>query len=297
MRARILELAPKENTSRREGLHLEHVTDVRNLYCPSQPAVTERDEYVTYSEFLPASNLQPYIYCYWQLKTSQPLQHPFSYRVVADGCIDIFFEMSRCDESFVMGFCRTFTEFPLAPEFNYLGVRFLPAMFPRVFSVDASELSNRYRSLHEVIPDTARFIRDHIQPQYSIASIVEKLDAHFTEKLSGIRETDARFFKALQHILSKQGVLSIQSDIDTGLSSRQMRRLFNFYVGDSPKIFAKVVRFQNILRAKPSLQSLRENKLFYDAGYYDQAHFIKEFRNFYGVTPSKAFGRTNNAVS
>ena len=79
--------------------------------------------------------------------------------------------------------------------------------------------------------------------------------------------------------------------MNTGVSQRQLRRLFEFYIGDTAKTFAKVVRFQNILRAKPSSQSLRQNKLFFDVGYYDQAHFIKEFKNFYGVTPSKAFGR------
>lgn len=271
---------------------LRHTPDIRRLYCPLQPTITEKDEHVSYSEFFPALSLQPYIYCYWQLKTSQPLQHAFSYRVVADGCIDIFFEMSRLDESFVMGFCRKFTEFPLEPEFNYVGVRFLPAMFPYLFSIDASELSNRFQPLNDVTPRVALFIKDYLHPEDSMDKVIGVFNTYFNNQFLNIRhETDARFFKALQHILSRQGVLSVQSDIDTGLSSRQIRRLFNFYVGDSPKIFAKVVRFQNILRAKPSLQSLRENKLFYDVGYYDQAHFIKEFRNFYGVTPSKAFGR------
>ena len=66
---------------------------------------------------------------------------------------------------------------------------------------------------------------------------------------------------------------------------------FEYYIGDTAKTFSKVVRFQHVLNAKPSSDSLRKSKLFYDAGYYDQAHFIKEFRNFYGVTPSKAFGK------
>jgi AraC-like DNA-binding protein len=45
------------------------------------------------------------------------------------------------------------------------------------------------------------------------------------------------------------------------------------------------------LRAKPSTLSLRTNKLFFDVGFYDQSHFIKDFRNFFGVTPAKAFDR------
>jgi len=104
-------------------------------------------------------------------------------------------------------------------------------------------------------------------------------------------DEDNRLYEAIGIILQQSGVLNVEADLDTGISPRQLRRLFEFYIGDTPKVFSKVVRFQNILRAKPSTQSLRNNKLFFDVGYYDQAHFIKEFRNFYGVTPSKAFGR------
>lgn len=41
--------------------------------------------------------------------------------------------------------------------------------------------------------------------------------------------------------------------------------------------------------AKPSMQSLKQNRLFFDAGYYDQSHFIKDFKDFYGITLGKAF--------
>ena len=102
---------------------------------------------------------------------------------------------------------------------------------------------------------------------------------------------DTRLYNAIEIILNNYGVIDIEKDLDTGISPRQLRRLFEYYIGDTAKTFSQVVRFQNILKAKPSSQSLRQNKMFYENGYYDQAHFIKEFKNFYGVTPSKAFGR------
>ncbi len=80
-----------------------------------------------------------------------------------------------------------------------------------------------------------------------------------------------------------------ENDLTTGLSPRQLRRIFNFYIGTTAKSFSNVVRFQYILRAKPSAQSLKDNKLYFDVGFFDQAHFIKSFKTYYGVTPSEAF--------
>src|SRR5699024_7494267 len=104
-------------------------------------------------------------------------------------------------------------------------------------------------------------------------------------------DDDNRLYGALEIILQNFGSIAIEKDLNTGISPRQLRRLFEFYIGDTAKTFSKVVRFQNILQTKLTHQSLRKNKLFFDSGYYDQSHFIKEFKNFYGVTPSKAFRR------
>lgn len=165
-------------------------------------------------------------------------------------------------------------------------------MFPLLFKVDASLLSNNYHHLHAFVPQLSQFIKDRFAPNQTQGQIAELFDSYFLKMLAVENPSpNKRFYNALGLILKNQGVINIESDIDTGLSSRQLRRLFEFYVGDSAKTFSKVVRFQNILRAKPSTQSLKANKLFFDVGYYDQAHFIKEFKTFYGVTPSKAFGR------
>lgn len=266
---------------------------IRQLFRPIQPTVRQSGEEASYREFLPAPTLQTYLYCYWELKTLKPLSSSsFAYRVVADGCIDIFFNLNDTKENFVMGFCKKYTEFLLEDAFHYFGLRFLPTMFPLIFDINAADLSNRFEQLELVIPTTAQFIADQISNQLDSLQICHLLDDYFINLLSDKQlDFDPRLYNAIEVILKNFGVLNIEKDLNVGLSSRQLRRIFQYYIGDTPKTFSKVVRFQNILKAKPSKQSLRQNKLFFDVGYYDQAHFIKEFKKFYGVTPSKAFGR------
>ncbi len=266
---------------------------IRGLFQPIQPTIQQTKEKVNYIEFLPTTKLQPYIYCYWQLKTTEKLNGAFSYKVVSDGCIDILFELNNPKDNFVAGFCKKYTEYVLQPEFNYVGVRFLPTIFPQIFKVNASELSNKFQNLGDFVPQTSKFIANHFHPKLNIEEMKSKFDIYFTNILNHtVFDFDNRLYNAIDTILKNYGVLNIEKDVDVGISNRQLRRLFQFYIGDSPKTFSKVVQFQNILKAKPSHQSLKQNKLFYDIGYYDQSHFIKDFKNFYGVTPNKAFKRT-----
>lgn len=267
-------------------------TLIRQLYRPIQPTVMQSDEQVSYTEYLPLDKLHPFIFCYWQLQSTRKLDEPFNYKVVADGCIDIYFEFNNPSDSYVMGFCKKFTEFPLGVSFNYVGVRFLPGIFPLLFNISAKEISNQSVPLTNVLPGLAEFISGNFQSDLQPKQIKKNFDDYFMQLISGTTlNPDNRFYDAIQRILESGGVIDIENELDTGISPRQLRRLFEYYIGDTAKVFCKVVRFQHILNAKPSLQSLRENKLFYSSGYYDQAHFIKEFKNFYGVTPGKAFGR------
>lgn len=269
---------------------MELLKEIRRLYKPVQPSVKNIELNVAYEEFTPNVNLQPYIFCYWQLKSTEPLLESFKYTVVSDGCIDIFFDVHRTDESFIMGFCNQYQEFELGTVFNYFGIRFLPAMFPKLFNISASKLSNRCEPLLNIIPSTANFIAKNFIDKLSISQNIEVFDDYFTGLFDRVNmDVDLRLLKALAKVLESSGVIDIEKDLDTGISIRQLRRLFNFYIGATPKSFGKVIRFQNILSAEPTAQSLRQSKLFFDAGYYDQSHFVKEFKNYFGTTPGAVF--------
>jgi hypothetical protein len=262
---------------------------IRQFYSPVQPTVSE-NENVDYTEYWPDAQLQHFIHCYWMLKTNHPLHEPYQYQVVADGCIDIFFEVGQPNESFVMGFCSKFAQFPLKTTFHYVGIRFLPAIFPQLFSINASELSNKTEHLSAVVPSVYKFIGTHLSDLDEMDKIIPNLDCFFTQLLARKSiHIDHRFYNALHIILRSSGTVQVEKDLETGVSPRQLRRMFDKYIGDSAKAFSKVVRFQHFLKSKPSKQSIRQNKLFFDVGYYDQSHFIREFKTFYGNTPGQAF--------
>lgn len=262
---------------------------IRKYFNPIQPSVKTKDGIIAYEERMPTPGLRNHIHCYWKLNTQQRLASPFNYRVVSDGCIDVFFNLTNTAESFVMGFSHTYTEFSIGNEFSYGGIRFYPSIFPMLFGISAKQLADQDQALHLTLPDFANFISHNITADFF------ETTPHLDTFLHALIKTkkpkpDDRFFKAFLTILKKKGNLETEKELATGLSPRQLRRYFNHYIGTSPKALCQVVRFQHILNAKQPADSQEDHKLYFDVGFYDQAHFIKTFTKFYGVTPSKAFG-------
>jgi AraC-like DNA-binding protein len=263
---------------------------IRDFYKPIQPTVETENKEILYQEVRPEKEIENFVYCFWQLKTRKKLNQSFVYRVVSDSCIDIFFDHKSPTENFVMGFYRKYTEFPIGETFDYIGIRFLPSAFPILFGINAKQLSNKSQELKQILPDFSKWIQMNATPNQSFGSIIELLNGKLKNLIKVKKfDLDLRFYNSLMLIFQKKGFLDTEKDLKTGLSPRQLRRIFNFYIGTTPKAFSNVVRFQHILNAKASNQSLKENKFYLDVGFFDQAHFIKHFRTFYGVTPSKAF--------
>ncbi len=261
---------------------------IQQWFQPQQPSIRQGiEDDVRYEEVSPDPRLRQFIHCYWQLQTKERLTDHFSYRVVSDGCVDILFEMSQPERNFITGLSEAYLEYPLSEQFHYIGIRFLPTGFSSLFKISAAELTNRFEDLDQVLPQFSRQLADVFLANSDWATQQEGLNLLFLEQmLRAAPDYDLRVFDAIAEILQKQGQLSIR-ELNTGLSPRQLRRLFHFHIGTSPKTFSKIVRFQQLLLAKPSIKSLSANKLFFDAGYYDQAHFIKEFKHFYGLSPTQ----------
>lgn len=83
------------------------------------------------------------------------------------------------------------------------------------------------------------------------------------------------------HLLT---VMDIQQK--TGFSNKHFIHLFEKYVGVTPKTYLRIVKFQRVLTEIEQARKIHWNDIVYSCGYYDQAHFIKEFRHFSGLNPT-----------
>src|SRR5699024_5873092 len=104
---------------------------------------------------------------------------------------------------------------------------FLPTMFPQLFKINATELSNRYEHLQSVVPHLSNFIANrfnHYQRQEELKTL---LDNYFLELIAKTTfDDDNRLYGALEIILQNFGSIAIEKDLNTGISPRQLRRLF-----------------------------------------------------------------------
>ena len=99
---------------------------------------------------------------------------------------------------------------------------------------------------------------------------------------------DLLVLSAISFIYKSSGNIRIRELTEKlHISQSPLEKRFRQVVGTSPKKFASIVRFKNTIQHYNANNSLAA--LGYEAGYYDQAHFIKEFKNFTGESPEIFF--------
>ena len=87
---------------------------------------------------------------------------------------------------------------------------------------------------------------------------------------------------------------------EIGLSPRRFIEVFKDEVGLRPKVFCRVRRFQRVLASIHRQESVEWADVAVACGYYDQAHFIHDFRAFSGINPTAYLerrGRHRNHVA
>jgi len=250
-----------------------------------------QDACLHFSRHQPTPALAPYVRNYWTGRSNQCLGTPIEQRVVPDGCIDIVVCRTDPTASFSTRIVGTMTR-PLVDTLqgtvDFLGIRFSPGGFSHFFDQPAADFTDQLIPL-EKLSGTSVLSRTiaqtphmtevllHLETFLQQKRLNDPCDVHLAEVFSGI-ETSAWMSTLAQFAQQAH------------CSERQLRRKFYDHIGVSPKMFCRIARFKQALKALR--QSARKPLLdiALDAGYYDQAHFIHDFRRFYGNTPSAVHG-------
>jgi AraC-like DNA-binding protein len=114
---------------------------------------------------------------------------------------------------------------------------------------------------------------------------IKRLNNIFGNLISKI-SFNSEILLLIDNIKKHKGDISISElSSNTNLSSKQIERLFRKYIGYSAKKFANIMRFFYVFKDIIHRGTDDLSSIAYDFGYYDQAHFNKEFKKFSKFTP------------
>jgi AraC-like DNA-binding protein len=174
-----------------------------------------------------------------------------------------------------------------------LGISFRPGGTWPFFDPAADELQNSHVSIADLWGASGRTFRERVldaaTPTAKLLRLEQELMAQAIRPLHRRPEVDY----ALKRLASPQDAVSIERLGERcGLSTRRLTRLFAIEVGLTPKLFARIKRFDRMFgrMAEPKLEW---SELAQACGYFDQSHLIRDCKLISGFTPTELHSRWN----
>ena len=192
-------------------------------------------------------------------------------------------------ESFLVGT----PTFPKEPEYitgkgEYFVALFWIGVGFSLFPLPPSDITDKHIPLNKIFPGKAESLVKQMIHVRSFSQRVHIFERFLSEIISDSRQIPMQY-KATIRTIYQESIMDLglekEKPFQTGFSNRHTRRIFKKYVGISPKLFKRIIRYQkslNLINTHPK-QSMAY--LAAKQGYFDQSHFIKEFKRFQGMTP------------
>ncbi|HEY0611735.1 MAG TPA: helix-turn-helix transcriptional regulator, partial [Chitinophaga sp.] len=243
------------------------------------------------------------------LEGSAATEKPFYHRVLAESSPEWVFyckgqfeaygmgtERYRTSLSCLSGQMQHFKKLYTLSDFCLFGVYLFPYAIPAIFGLPAHALSDQAVETGTLLGNEGQVLEQKIFAAPDHRQRVTLISQFILQRLAKARETESPVFAAIRQILFASAALSIPDLADDCyLSRRQFERKFIHYAGYSPKQFQRIARFNAVIKGfgkRPA--SLTE--MAYNCGYYDQSHFIHDFRLFSGYNPKAFFSNQKDAI-
>jgi AraC-like DNA-binding protein len=171
-----------------------------------------------------------------------------------------------------------------------IGMQLLPGAAQALLGLPADELAGRHVRLEDVWGSSAALMREQLLAAPTPEDKLRTFEALLLRRLAG--SSAQAMNPAIKRALGQldAGMRVEEAVACSGYSHRQFIRLFSQAVGLPPKLYGRVQRFQKalqLMQRAPCTGHLGLALVAMEAGYSDQPHFNREFREFSGVTPEQ----------
>ena len=249
------------------------------MYYPIQiPYVLSKTfaESIRYTEHIVPA-FQDFVICLWELQPLSDAEKIVENIIVADGCIDLLVDYDEKRIGFI-GMSRTDFHFKINLPSYSMGARLKPGAFFAITNIHATKAMDNFLPIEGIDKNF------NVEQFFSLTiSEAKEVFKNYTGSL--IKNKKPGKFMALFEELNKD-IPNSAVEVYKKLyySHRQCQRLFAKNYGLSPQMILSILRFQWCLKNMTSGQ--KNSKDIMDiSNYYDQSHFIHDFKQNIGLTP------------
>ncbi len=192
----------------------------------------------------------------------------------------------RAPAAVIGGPCLRSQIIDTAEQVRVMGVVFRPGGAHAFTGEDHEALVEQDIGLEDIFGRSARLLREQLLNTPYAQQRLDVLE-HWLQAHIRMPQLAPEVVHALNEIARRPQVVRIGALVrDTGLSDYRFGRLFRRQVGMGAKRYARLMRFRTVVDVIHCQARVDWSAVAADGGYVDQAHLVREFRDFAGMTPS-----------
>lgn len=266
---------------------------------------------MTYRTYGPHADLAAIVKFYWTLEVPYDPANEKQV-IVPDGCVEMTFNFADPIRRFttegayvlqpdamVMGQrTRPFHILPLG-HVDTFAVCFYPIGFGNIVKTPLDRLTDTELPLRELFPvDESEALARGMSGAADVSEHIRLIEAFLRRRLDEAATLSRIVTETVDALLQTRGTTPIYAILkEDGSKRRQLERQFRKQIGISPKRLGRAIRLQTALNLLLNRSTETLTEIAYEADYFDQTHFIKDFKELVGVTPTEFYGSAQMSLS
>ncbi len=249
----------------------------------------------------PCAELAPYVRHYWVLESCAE-EGNIRERVVSNDSIELMFhyrkpfqslnaanEVSSQPQSIISGLNNSWFDVSTQGAAGAIAVSFLPGTAYNFFRFPLVDIAGKNLHLADVIKHEAMHLEEKIGNATSIQQRVKTIEQFLLKRIHPMAMYDSRLInQGITYIKQYGGqIRAYELSQKLSITPKSLERKFATYVGKSPKQFIKIIRLQEAMKYLSAAHPGSLTQFALANGYFDQSHFIKDFKTWSGYTPKE----------
>ena len=247
-----------------------------------------------YGLYTPPQHLRGLVRYFWNFECSRADDLPDWHQAMADGCPEIIFQYNGgfIENKNYISYLRAPRSgskvLHLGDHMGLFAIRLYPHAVRQLVGIPNSELVNGSFELAHIFGNQYSFVNEQMLEATSVEDRI-RVAGNFLSELWQASSKDP-IYECIRLMLQHEGNVDLDQLRElTGLSVKQFERRFKAIAGFPPKYYSRITRFQGTKRKYASGKFKTLSELSHACDYYDQSHFIREFKEFSGMQANHFF--------